>query len=152
LLNLQKQSSPYANGLELGTGRLRHLARKDASAFIYALKRTLREHAPDGFPDIEETAAIMCTSVRTLQRLLSGAGITYSKVLEYARFETAAEMLTNPKFKIIDIAYALGYEDPSHFSRAFRRTSGLTPRDFRLTRLPVRRSPKTLPGKKIRSA
>jgi AraC-like DNA-binding protein len=152
LLNLPKQSSPYANGLGLGTCRLSPLARKDASAFIYALKRTLREHASDGFPDIEQAATIMCTSVRTLQRVLSNAGITYSKVLEYARFETAAEMLTNPKLKIIDIAFALGYEDPSHFSRAFRRTSGLSPRDFRLNRLLGTRPPKKLSGKKISSA
>jgi AraC-like DNA-binding protein len=141
LLKLPKQSSPYANGL--GTTHLKRLARKDASAFIHALKRMLREHASEGFPDIEQAAAMMCTSVRTLQRTLSGAGVTYSKVVEYTRFEVAAEMLAIPKLKIIDIAYTLGYEDPSHFSRAFRRTSGLTPRDFRVTRLPGRSSKKT---------
>jgi AraC-like DNA-binding protein len=103
---------------------------------MYGLKRTLRENASEGFPDIAEAATIMCTSVRTLQRALSRAGVTYSKIVEYARFEAAAEMLTNPQLKIIDIAYALGYEDPSHFARAFRRVAGSSPRDFRLKRLP----------------
>jgi AraC-like DNA-binding protein len=74
-------------------------------------------------------------SVRTLQRNLAKAGLTYSKVVEYARFEAAAEMLARPDLKIIDIAYSLGYEDPSHFSRAFRRMIGQSPREFRLKRL-----------------
>jgi AraC-like DNA-binding protein len=75
--------------------------------------------------------------------------VTYSKVVEYARFEAAAEMLTNPDLKIIDIAYTLGYQDPSHFSRAFRRVSGLSPRDFRLARLRGATAPKTN-GEKVR--
>jgi AraC-like DNA-binding protein len=33
--------------------------------------------------------------------------------------------------KIIDIAYKLGYEDLSHFTRAFRHLAGLSPREYR---------------------
>src|SRR5262245_6318699 len=40
-------------------------------------------------------------------------------------------MLTNPERKIGDIAGVLGYTDPGHFTRAFRRWTGLTPREFR---------------------
>ncbi len=140
LLRVNKQSS-YTDGLRLM--RLGHLARKDATAFIYALKRKVRENACDGYPDIEKAAQFMGTSVRTLQRALSGAGVTYTTIVEYARYEAAAEMLANPNLKIIDIAYTLGYRDPSHFSRAFRRVAGLSPRNFRLARLRGVPSPDT---------
>jgi AraC-like DNA-binding protein len=116
---------------------LRRLARLDAAAFIYAMKRKLRENAAGEYPDVDQAARIMGTSVRTLQRALSTAGVTYSKVVEHARLEAAAEMLINSKLRIIDIAYNLGYQDPSHFSRAFRRVSGRSPRDFRLAQLPL---------------
>ena len=107
----------------------------DLSGFVHKLTRTLRNHADDGYLDIDSAARLVCMSVRTLQRNLAKAGLTYSKVVEYARFEAAAEMLARPDLKIIDIAYSLGYEDPSHFSRAFRRMIGQSPREFRLKRL-----------------
>jgi AraC-like DNA-binding protein len=43
----------------------------------------------------------------------------------------AEQMLANLRDKIGDVARALGYSDPAHFTRAFRRWTGLTPRDFR---------------------
>jgi AraC-like DNA-binding protein len=147
LLLVGKQPSSPLAGFD--RTRLRHLARKDTTAFVYALKRKLRESGSDGYPDIAQAAQIMGTSVRTLQRALSGAGVTYSKVVEYARFEAAAERLSNPNLKIIDIASSLGYQDPSHFSRAFRRISGLTPRAFRLARFRGATAPKTA-GEKAR--
>ncbi|MCL4847746.1 MAG: helix-turn-helix domain-containing protein [Acidobacteria bacterium] len=35
------------------------------------------------------------------------------------------------------IAYRLGYRDPAYFGRCFRRATGLSPRRFRLERLPT---------------
>ena len=62
---------------------------------------------------------------------LRSLGLTYSDLVQQARFEAAAELLKNPDTKIIDVAFDVGYEDPSHFARAFRRVSGITPREFR---------------------
>jgi AraC-like DNA-binding protein len=134
-LKLPRQFADATGGHAMASIRFQNLSMPDAAGFIHALKRTLREHAADGYPGIDAAAKIMGTSVRTLQRALAKAGVTYSKVVEYARFEAAAEMLTNPAPKIIEIAYTLGYEDPSHFSRAFRRIAGQSPREFRLSRL-----------------
>jgi AraC-like DNA-binding protein len=112
----------------------RETTAKETANFIYALKRIMIEES-DGNLGIDSAANHMCTSVRSLQRHLAQAGLTYSKLLEYARFEVATEMLGDPNLKIIDIAYSLGYEDPSHFSRAFRRVSGQSPREYRMVRL-----------------
>ena len=105
----------------------------DEADFFYALKCTLRKHLSEGYPDLEYAAEAMHTSVRTLQRYLARVGMTYSRVVEYVRFEVAVEMLCQPSLKIIDIAYSLGYQDPSHFSRAFRRIARQTPSEFRKT-------------------
>ena len=85
----------------------------------------------EGCPDIESTASIASVSVRTLQRKLATAGVTYSDLVQQARYEEASRMLINGDAKVIDIAYDLGYEDPSNFSRAFRRFAGASPCEFR---------------------
>lgn len=103
-----------------------------AKDFVSSLKDVLKTYLSEGYPGIELAAEISGMSVRTLQRNLAQSQITYSKVVERARFEAAVELLGNPGSKIIDIAYAVGYQDPSHFSRAFRRFSGASPREYRM--------------------
>ena len=71
------------------------------------------------------------TSVRTLQRALREFGLSYSALMERERNLKARSLLANTNAKIIEVAYELGYQNPAHFSRAFRRTTGLSPREFR---------------------
>lgn len=81
--------------------------------------------------DIAQAAESVGTSVRTLQRNLGDLGLSYSVIVAQARRELASQLLLNTDRKIIDLAYELGYEDPSHFARAFRRMTGESPRDYR---------------------
>jgi AraC-like DNA-binding protein len=83
------------------------------------------------YPDIQLAAATMGTSVRTLQRRLRAAGVTYALVVQQARCAAARQMLMERRRRIGDIARLLGYSDPAHFTRAFQRWTGTTPRDFR---------------------
>jgi AraC-like DNA-binding protein len=135
ILMLPRQATGYTEAAISDEAALAGLAAMDGADFVYALKQVLKTYLSEGYPDIDRSAKVMRTSVRTLQRNLARAGLTYSKLVEYARFEVAAEMLKSPNLKMIDIAYALGYQDPSHFSRAFRRLAGQTPREFRSTRI-----------------
>jgi AraC-like DNA-binding protein len=80
---------------------------------------------------IDLVAETMGTSVRTLQRRLRASGLTYSEVVQRARRSAAQRMLKDRGAGIGEIARALGYSDPAHFTRAFQRWTGSTPRDFR---------------------
>jgi AraC-like DNA-binding protein len=40
-------------------------------------------------------------------------------------------MLKDPNTKVADVSYQLGYSDPTHFTRAFRRIAGVNPRQYR---------------------
>jgi AraC-like DNA-binding protein len=84
-----------------------------------------------GCMDIRIVADKMETSVRTLQRRLHTTGVTYAAVVQQARCAAAREMLKEHQRRISDIARLLGYSDPAHFTRAFQRWTGVTPRDFR---------------------
>ena len=99
--------------------------------FSSSLRLAMRAYLSDGYPSINTAAEIAGVSARTLQRRLAEDDQTYSELILQARFEVASELLGQSELKIIDVAYAAGYEDPSHFSRAFRRIAGVTPLQYR---------------------
>jgi AraC-like DNA-binding protein len=84
-----------------------------------------------GYPDIQLVADRLGTSVRTLQRQLRATGVTYATVVQQVRCAAARQMLKESRRRISDVARQLGYSDPAHFTRAFQRWTGDTPRDFR---------------------
>ena len=47
------------------------------------------------------------------------------------KMNLAAEQLQNPELLIKQVASQLGFSDPFHFSRAFKKIFGLSPEDFR---------------------
>lgn len=98
---------------------------------IESLKLMLPSYLDDKPPVLAEIAEIAGVSMRSLQRKLSHAGMTYSDLLDTVRFENASKLLRDTDCKIIEIAFSSGYADPAHFSRAFRRIAGVTPRQFR---------------------
>jgi AraC-like DNA-binding protein len=50
-------------------------------------------------------------------------------VLRYRIFE-ACKQLRHPNVPVANVAYSVGFNDPSYFARVFRRTIGVTPSDF----------------------
>jgi len=96
-----------------------------------ALRRILETYLSEGCPTIDFAAELTGVSVRTFQRKLGARGQTYSDLIQQARFDVAAKLLRTSDAKMLEIAYEAGYDDPSHFSRAFRRTAGCSPREYR---------------------
>ncbi len=86
---------------------------------------------PDGRMQIGTVAESLGMSVRTLQRVLAGEGLTFSDVLAQTRMRCAAVWLNDGDRRIVDIAIELGYADPANFTRAFRRQTGVPPEAFR---------------------
>jgi transcriptional regulator GlxA family with amidase domain len=52
-------------------------------------------------------------------------------VVDELRFNEARKLLENSSERVIDVAGAVGFEDPANFGRMFRRVAGLSPREFR---------------------
>jgi AraC-like DNA-binding protein len=98
-----------------------------------------------GTVGIELVAERMATSVRTLQRRLRATGLSYSGVVQRARRTAARQMLKDRGVGIGEVARALGYSDPAHFTRAFQRWTGCTPRDFRARSAAVENRPRRNP-------
>ena len=95
------------------------------------LKSLLRTQIRGRRLRINEIANALDLSVRTLQRRLAEHGLVYSELVEQTRVDLARELLRDPDLLIRDIASEAGYAESSHFTRAFRRVTGITPREYR---------------------
>lgn len=58
-------------------------------------------------------------------------GENFTDYLTKIRISKAKELLKNLELKIYEIADAVGYADPHHFSRVFKRQEGITPAEYR---------------------
>jgi AraC-like DNA-binding protein len=102
------------------------------SEFHESLRRVVRSYLSFGHPRIEEIADVAGMSVRALQRRLAEDGLTYKRIVDEARFQVSADLLSDPHVKLIEIAHDLGYSDQANFNRAFRRWAGIPPSEYRL--------------------
>jgi AraC-like DNA-binding protein len=99
-----------------------------------AVQQIVTTLLPDGYPGLHCVAELVRLSPRTLQRRLCDEGLSFAHVVTRVRLDVARRMLADPGRKVIDVALELGYSDPAHFTRAFARWTGLTPREFQRLR------------------
>ncbi len=112
---------------------------------VEATRKTIARLLPQGYPTVQLTARVLGMIVRMLQRRLAAAGTSHSQIVDEVRFEAACRLLGYPGRSIADIASALSYSDPAHFTRAFVRWTGTTPRAYRqqsIQRYDVKRRPR----------
>ncbi|HEX3760879.1 MAG TPA: helix-turn-helix domain-containing protein, partial [Kofleriaceae bacterium] len=91
-------------------------------------------------PTVEQVAAELGLSARSLHRQLAVEGTSYQRVLDGLRRDRAVQAVdAGDPFKAI--AAAVGFADPRAFRRAFKRWTGATPQQFRGRGEPARELP-----------
>ncbi len=88
--------------------------------------------------DLEAAAAADGVSPRTLQKLFASAGQTFSTYLRRRRLERCRLDLSSPvsaSLSISEICFRWGFNGSAHFSRAFKDQYGVSPRDYRRSRV-----------------
>lgn len=86
---------------------------------------------PGYFPDIDYVAEKLQISTRTLRRRLKQEQGNYQAILNEVRYSLAKQYLGESRLPLEDISALLGYSDPGNFSHAFKRWSGMSPRQYR---------------------
>ena len=108
-----------------------YLARFDRQDIVTRVRTRLIELLPDGRPEQEQVARDLNMSLRNLQRRLRDEDTTFSKQLSDVQSTLAEQYLSENIHPISQVAYLLGYSEPTNFSRSFRQWTGKTPQDFR---------------------
>jgi len=79
---------------------------------------------------MEAMAKNLGMSTRSLQRRLADEGTCYNDVLSEIRAEFAKRYLARGTLSASEVAYLLGFTEPPAFFKAFKRWTGMTPREF----------------------
>ena len=87
---------------------------------------------PHGKANAVEIARQIGMSRRTLARKLSSEDLTFSEIAEELKGDLAKHYLTGSDLPISQIAWLLGYSEVSAFTHAFKRWTGMTPRQSRV--------------------
>lgn len=109
-------------------GRLRLLNHADMAQ---RARSYIRGALPVGTCSVERCADQMGLSVRTLQGRLFAHGVRFVDLVEEQREQLARIYLHQTPMPINEVAERLGYAEQTSFGRAFKRWTGLTPKQFR---------------------
>ena len=115
-------------------GDLRLAALPGQRGEIEPLRREIARLLVKGESGIEPLAKATGTSVRTLQRRLKDADVSYNDLQNDVRRTLALNLLENETLALGEIAFSLGYSEVSAFNHAFRRWVGQSPGDYRRVR------------------
>ncbi len=136
VLNVDLLDAPIVTADSAALALARSLCDKslDELGFDARLEERVRRLVPDddgGFRSLEEVAALVHMSGRTLKRRLAAQGVTFSTLVDRARRERALALLQSSRLPIEDVAERLDYATASTFVRAFHRWTGTTPAAYR---------------------
>jgi AraC-like DNA-binding protein len=91
----------------------------------------LMAHSSDSLPGLDAAAKRFGWSRATLLRKLRREGMRFGDLAAERRLGFARSLLIGSTRSIADIALASGYAETASFTRAFRRSAGLTPSQWR---------------------
>ncbi len=119
---------------EVSLSLIRSFRSKDLSNF--ELDRFLRSvvFSPSGKArSVKDVSELLYLSTRTFNRRLSEAGISYSNICNAVKKEKAIHLLSSTNTPIGEISRQLGYTESANFSKAFKRWTGSSPKEFART-------------------
>ena len=91
----------------------------------------LSRQLPEVGADLQQIAARLALSPRTLQRRLREAGLSFNHLVDETRQQLVVHYLRDPALELAEIAFLVGFSEPGSLARAFRRWTGQSPGEYR---------------------
>ncbi len=107
------------------------------NAFSNQVFQWMMKCMPAYFPTLQQTADYFNMSTRTLQNKLNDEQTSYNLLSARVRKELAFSYLEIKAYSIGEIAYLLHFSEPSAFQNAFKKWTGVSPGQYRITGLGV---------------
>lgn len=132
-------SAPLATAdpqlLALLEGHAEELGARDPAppSVTEQVRRILVAHLRDGDLEIAAVASLLGLTARSLQRRLKTEGTFFQSLRDDVRRELATRYIAGGQLALAEIAFLLGFSEPSAFFRAHKRWTGRTPSGVRAT-------------------
>jgi AraC-like DNA-binding protein len=94
------------------------------------LRALIADELQRGVPALDDLARRMGTTERTLRRRLEENGTSFRALLDETRADLARGYIRDRR-PLAEVAFLVGFTDPSTFHRAFKRWTGTTPKAWR---------------------
>src|SRR5688572_1515694 len=101
------------------------------SEIVAVVERLLRQRIADNPREVQIAAELHLTE-RTLRRQLHAAKTSFSELHDRVRSESARALLADSRMSIAHVGAAVGFKDAREFRRAFKRWTGVAPREMRM--------------------
>lgn len=86
----------------------------------------------NGLPSVKYCASELCLSPNYFGDLIKKeTGQTAQEYIQHHIIELSKERILDPQKNIGQVAYELGFQYPQHFTRMFKRATGMTPNEYR---------------------
>ncbi len=99
--------------------------------------RRVRDHVEEylarDIPLAELSALVRLSSYHFCRAFARSTGLPPHRWIQTRRIEHAKALLARPEGTILEVAAQVGYDNPGHFAKVFRKLVGMTPREFRRT-------------------
>lgn len=102
-----------------------------AQGFGARVRAVIAQSLREGEPRVGDVAQRLGMTARTLQRRLQDETLGFTALVDEARLHLARRYLADESLSISEVSFALGYSEPSAFTRAFKRWSGSAPAEYR---------------------
>lgn len=108
-----------------------YLRQLDKSDIVSRVRSIVVEELASRSLTKQHIADKLHTSPRSLQLKLAARGTSFQEILDSTRKSLALSYLEQSGTTITETAYLLGFSEISNFTRAFKRWTGMSPREFR---------------------
>lgn len=105
----------------------------DDGSLVARVRAMIGHDFSQGFPSFERITEALNMSAPTLRRRLKKEGKTFQQIKDECRSDAAMAYLSNSDLSINAVAALMGFTDPSAFHRCFKKWTGMTPGEYRLT-------------------
>ncbi len=110
---------------------MQYLKRLERQDIINRVRTIIVEELASGAITKQQVADKLCMSPRSLQMKLASKNQSFQEILDSTRQSLALGYMEQSALSITEAAYLLGFSDVSNFTRAFKRWTGKSPREFR---------------------
>lgn len=94
------------------------------------IQTALIDMLPAGTARLDQLASRLNMSKRTLQRRLQSENICFQDTLDTLRLELSFRYLKDDTIPVQEVAYRVGFSEPSNFVRFFKQKTGFSPSEY----------------------
>ncbi len=100
-------------------------------AFVHNLHRYIHKHLEDDLSLVALSEKVYLNPSYLSRRYKELTGKNITDTITEARMNRAAQLLEDERHKIRSIAEMIGFASAAHFSRVFKKHTGMTPQEYR---------------------